>query len=87
MNPTTGKPVLGSGYAPATIAHNLMVVHEFYAFHLHYGRGPVVNPVPDNPARRRALAHHSPLESPRPHRRARLRPKVPVRQPAPSLTN
>jgi integrase len=57
------------------------VLHEFYAFHLHFGRGPVVNPVPGNRARRAALAHVSPLERPRPHRRGRLRPKVAARQP------
>jgi len=81
VNPTTGKPIPAAGYAPATIAHNLSVVHGFYAFHLHFGRGPVGNPVPENRARRAALAHVSPLERPRPHRRGRLRPKVPVRQP------
>ncbi len=81
VNPKTGKPVPAAGYAPATIAHNLSVVHEFYAFHLHFGRGPAVNPVPGSRARRAALAHVSPLERPRPHRRGRLRPKVPARQP------
>src|SRR5215470_5125483 len=48
VNPKTGKPVPAAGYAPATIAHNMSVLHEFYAFHLHFGRGPVVNPVPGN---------------------------------------
>jgi integrase len=81
VNPNTGKPVLAAGYAPRTIAHNLSVVHGFYAFHLHFGRGPVVNPVPESGARRQALAHRSPIESPRQHRRARLRPKIPARQP------
>jgi integrase len=81
VNPKTGKPVLAAGYAPSSIAHNLSVVHGFYAFHLHFGRGPLVNPVPANPARRAALAHRSPLERPRPHRRGRLRPKVSARQP------
>jgi integrase len=81
VNPITGKPVLGAGYAPTTIAHNLTVIHGFYAFHLHFGRGPVVNPVPESSARRQALAHRSPLEPVRPHRRARLRPKIRVRQP------
>src|SRR5690242_20531757 len=81
VNPKTGKPALGAGYAPRTIAHNLSVVHGFSAFHLHFGRGPVVNPVPDSRSRRRALAHVSPIEPARPHRRARLRPKVPARQP------
>jgi integrase len=81
VNPATGKPVLGAGYAPRTIAHNLSVVHGFYAFHQHFGRGPGLNPVPGNKARRQALAHRSPLEPARQHRRARLRPKIPVRQP------
>ncbi|MET7296767.1 site-specific integrase [Streptomyces griseoloalbus] len=56
-------------------------MHGFYAFHLHFGRGPVLNPVPENRARRATLAHRSPLEVPGRHRRGRLRPKVPVRQP------
>ncbi|MDT3397964.1 hypothetical protein RKE29_15155 [Streptomyces sp. B1866] len=73
VSPKTGKPTLRSGYAPRTIAHNLSVVHGFYAFHLHFGRGPVVNPVPDSRSRRRASAHVSPIEPARPHRRARLR--------------
>ncbi|GFH64565.1 integrase [Streptomyces rutgersensis] len=81
VNPKTGKRVPASGYAPATIAHSLSVVHGFYAFHLHFGRGPVLNPVPENRARRSALAHRSPIEAPGRHRRGRLRPKVPVRQP------
>ncbi|MFE3451665.1 tyrosine-type recombinase/integrase [Nonomuraea sp. NPDC059194] len=81
VHPTTGKPTLGSGYAPRTIAHNLSVVHGFYAFHLLFGRGPLVNPVPESKARRQALAHRSPIEAPLPHRRGRLRPKIPVRQP------
>ncbi len=81
VHPKTGKPIPAAGYAPATIAHNLSVVHGFYAFHLHFGRGPAVNPVPENRARRAALAHASPIERRRPHRRGRLRPKVPARQP------
>lgn len=81
INPNTGKPTLGPGYAPSSIAHNLSVVHGFYAFHLHFGRGPVVNPVPENAARRQALAHRSPLEPRQPHRRGPLRPKVSSRQP------
>ncbi|MFD9221033.1 tyrosine-type recombinase/integrase [Streptomyces sp. NPDC060064] len=81
VNPKTGKPTLRAGYAPSTIAHNLTVVHGFYAFHQPFGRGPVVNPVPESAARRAALAHRSPLEVRQQHRRARLRPKVPVRHP------
>ncbi len=79
MNLRTGKPEPGRGYAPATIAHALAVVAGFYDFHLHYGRGPLVNPVPQGSARRKALAHRSPLEPPAGHRRARLRPKIPQR--------
>ncbi|GAB3420498.1 hypothetical protein GCM10027569_48700 [Flindersiella endophytica] len=59
----------------------MSVVHGFYDFHLHFGRGPTVNPVPDNTARRARLAHESPLDVPAQTRRARLRPKVPHRQP------
>jgi integrase len=81
VNPKTGKPILANGYAPRTIAHNLSVVHGFYAFHMHFGRGPVINPVPENTARRSALAHRSPIEPAHEHRRARMRPKILARQP------
>jgi len=81
INQRTGKPEPAAGYAPATIAHALTVVFGFYDFHLHFGRGPVVNPVPDNKARRAALAHRSPLEQRGPFRRARLRPKLVQRLP------
>jgi hypothetical protein len=72
VNPKTGKPVPASGYTPATSAHNLTVVHGFYLtvvhgfyeFHRHFGRGPVVNPVPESGSRRRALARVSPIEAP-----------------------
>ena len=40
-----------------------------------------LNPVPENHARRGALAHRSPLETPDEHRRGRLRPKLTARQP------
>ncbi|TCO49691.1 site-specific recombinase XerD [Actinocrispum wychmicini] len=81
VNPVTGKQVPAAGYAPATIAHNLTAVRGFYEFHGHFGRGPVVNPVPENTARRAALAHRSPIEAMPRFRRARLRPRVPVRRP------
>lgn len=75
VNRRTGKRVLGSGYAPATINHALSVVSSFYTFHAQFGRGPVANPVPASSTRRARLAHRSPLE-PRPeHRRAPLRQK------------
>jgi integrase len=81
VNLRTGKPSLRHGYAPRTINHALTVVSGFYTYHAHAGRGPVVNPVPDAPQRRRALAHRSPLEAARPHRRARLRQRVPDQPP------
>lgn len=52
VNPRTGKQYLRAGYAPTTINHTLTVVSGFYAFHRHYGRGPVVNPVPESVQRR-----------------------------------
>ena len=81
VNPRTGKPYLGPGYAPTTINHALSVVSGFYTFHAHYGRGPVANPVPASPQRRRALSHLSPLEPKPVLGRARLRQKVTGRPP------
>lgn len=54
VNLKTGKPNLGVGYGAATINLTLAAVRGFYDFHAHWGRGPVVNPVPESPARRRA---------------------------------
>ncbi len=76
VNVRTGKPSLKAGYAPRTINHCLSVISGFYEFHAHYGRGPVANPVPSSAARRRALAHLSPLETKPQFQRARLRQKV-----------
>jgi hypothetical protein len=53
------------------------VVHGFYAFHAHHGRGPVANPVPSSADRRSALAHRSRIEATPVFRRARLRQRVP----------
>ena len=81
VNLRTSKAALPEGYAPSTINHTLSVLSGFYAFHARYGRGPAVNPVPDQQGRRALLAHRSPLE---PHRlapRARLRQKVADRAP------
>jgi integrase len=75
VNVVTGKPEPGPGNAPSAITHTLTVVSGFYAFHLHFGRGPVANPVPENSSRRKALAHRSPLQEAPPYRRARLRPR------------
>jgi integrase len=81
VNLKTGKPYLAAGYAKATINHALTVTRGFYAFHLHEGAGPLVNPVPEGPQRRLLLAHRSPLEPAPPGRRSPLRQKVPARQP------
>ncbi|WP_380792581.1 tyrosine-type recombinase/integrase [Streptomyces albidoflavus] len=81
VNLRTGKPVLRAGYAPRTINHALSVVSGFYEFHAHQGNGPVANPVPVSPQRRRALAHRSPLEPKPVLGRARLRQKVADRPP------
>ncbi|MDW5327147.1 site-specific integrase [Plantactinospora sp. KLBMP9567] len=81
VNPRTGKASLRRGYAPRTINHALSVVSGFYTYHAHFGQGPVVNPVPAAAQRRRALAHRSPLEVTRQHRRARLRQRVPDQPP------
>lgn len=69
----TGKLPLSAGYAPASINHSLSVIASFYGFHARFGQGPVLNPVPSNPARRARLAHRSPLKPAVPHRRAPLR--------------
>ena len=76
VNLRTGKPSLAEGYAGSTINRALSSISGFYAYHAHQGAGPVVNPVPASMARRRALAHRSPLESKRVAGRARLRQKV-----------
>lgn len=76
VNLRTGKPYLRAGYAPATINHCLTVVSSFYAYHRHYGRGPLVNPVPESRAQRRALGHRAPDSEVPQFRRARLRQRV-----------
>ncbi|MFE5843696.1 tyrosine-type recombinase/integrase [Streptomyces niveus] len=76
VNLRTGKPYLKAGYAPSTINHCLTVVSCFYAYHRHYNRGPLVNPVPESRAQRRALAHQAPDGEVQPFRRAQLRQRV-----------
>ncbi|MFF8024773.1 tyrosine-type recombinase/integrase [Streptomyces sp. NPDC007896] len=73
VNSRTGKSYLRAGYAPSTINHCLTVVSGFYAYHRHYNRGPLVNPVPDSRQQRRALAHRTPDGEVPNFRRARLR--------------
>ncbi|WP_309116000.1 site-specific integrase [Saccharothrix sp.] len=81
VNLRTGKAILRAGYAATTINHALSSVSGFYEYHGHHGRGPVVNPVPSSPQRRRALAHLSPLEPKPVVGRARLRQRVADRPP------
>jgi integrase/recombinase XerC len=82
VNARTGKPYLGTGYAPATINHAVAVLSAFYDHHLETGRGPVVSPVPPRSRDgRRVNAHHNPLEPFRLHRRGAYRQKQPDRQP------
>jgi hypothetical protein len=76
VNLRTGKASLGAGYAPSTINHALTVLSSFYDFHLHFGRGPLVNPVPADVQRRRLLAHRSPIDPTPQYRRAPLRQKT-----------
>ncbi|CAM5536475.1 tyrosine-type recombinase/integrase [Leifsonia virtsii] len=81
VNLKTGKPNLGLGYGAATINLTLAAVRGFYDFHAHWGRGPVINPVPESPARRRALAHRSPLEPRQAYRRGAYRQRAQPRAP------
>jgi integrase len=81
VNVRTAKPTLEEGYAPRTINHCLTAGYGFYAYHGHFGRGPVVNPGPSSRSRRLALAHRSPIDAKRPFRRARLRQRVADRTP------
>jgi integrase len=61
VNARTGKPYLSEGYKPSTINHRLAVIRSFYTFHLHAGRGPLINPVPvETRTGRRRNAHHQP---------------------------
>ena len=46
VNPVTGKPSPGAGYAPRTVNHCETVLRTFYDFHREAGSGPMVNPSP-----------------------------------------
>lgn len=78
-----GRAVERSGYAAATINHNLAVLRGFYADRMAVGDGPVANPVPEAVGRggQRPGAHHNPMTPPERHRRAPLRQKAPARLP------
>ena len=80
-NARTGKPYLGTGYAPATINHALSVLARFYDYLAELGEGPVINPVPRGQEDRRRYAHHDPLEPYGAQWRAPYRQRVPDRAP------
>ncbi|MFC4463940.1 hypothetical protein ACFPH6_05080 [Streptomyces xiangluensis] len=73
-NLVTGKPSIGPGYAPTTVAHSETVLRRFYDIHHDTGTGPLVNPFPLDRSRRsgRAHAHHNPLDGWKPARVGKL---------------
>jgi len=79
-NTVTGKPALGPGYAPATIAHSETVLRGFYDFQRDIGAGPILNPFPLELKRGRWLPGHRAQLHPyleRSHR-SRLKPCSPT---------
>jgi integrase len=64
VNPVTGKPSPGAGYAPRTVNHCETVLRTFYDFHREAGSGPMINPFPLDRNRRggRSHAHHNPMD-------------------------
>ncbi|OEH62127.1 hypothetical protein A5N17_07975 [Arthrobacter sp. D2] len=54
-NQRTGKRPLADGYAPSTINHALSVISSFYSYHARFGRGPLINPVPEPAGRKRMV--------------------------------
>lgn len=83
LNPVTGKPTAGPGYAPTTVAHSETVLRRFYDIHRDAGTGPLLNPFPLDLSRRfgRAHAHHNPMDGWKPERVGRYRPSLPRRIP------
>lgn len=77
-----GRPS-GVAYSPAVRAHAETVLRGFYDYHLHAGRGPLLNPFPLDRVRRggRAHAHHNPMEAHRNERSGLYRPRVADRVP------
>ena len=80
VNPVTGKPSPGQTYAPTTAAHSETVLRSFYEFHLEAGTGPIINPFPLT-RKRRAHAHHNPMQPFCNERSGLYRPRVPRRIP------
>ncbi|WP_225448467.1 site-specific integrase [Streptacidiphilus sp. P02-A3a] len=81
-NPITKKTYLDDRYKPRTIRHSNAVIRAFYDFWIQSGGGPLINPVPlARSDRRRAHAHHNPLEPFRGEARLRYNPRIPRRRP------
>lgn len=81
VNPITGKPYPGDGYAVRTIRHNNAVVRAFYEFFGERGEGPLLNPMPrERVGGRRASAYHNPLQPFGFEGRLRYNPKNPRRR-------
>jgi hypothetical protein len=57
VNPVTGKPSPGAGYAPRTVNHCETGLRTFYNFHREAGSGPMVNPFPLDRDRRGGRSH------------------------------
>ena len=78
VNPVTGKPSPGAGYAPRTVNHCETVLRTFYDFHRGAGSGPMVNPFPLDRDRRggRSHAHHNPMDPWRREKQGRYRSTV-----------
>jgi site-specific recombinase XerD len=83
VNHRTGKAYLAAGYAPTTINHQLAVLASFYDFYGHYGRGPVISPVPTAAQRHggRPNAHGNPMVPVVRRHRADYRQRAPDRVP------
>ncbi|MEU8702921.1 site-specific integrase [Streptomyces sp. NPDC048680] len=83
-NSVTGKPTVGTKYAPTVRAHCETVLRSFYDFHLDRHTGSLlVNPFPLVRSRRsaRANAHHNPENGYKKERTGLYRPKVPQQIP------
>ncbi|MFJ2650323.1 tyrosine-type recombinase/integrase [Streptomyces sp. NPDC087420] len=83
-NSVTGKPTIGTKYAPRTRAHCETVLRSFYDFHLDRNSASLlVNPFPLVRNRRsaRANAHHNPEDDHKKQRTGLYRPKIPKRIP------
>ncbi|MFI0989340.1 tyrosine-type recombinase/integrase [Streptomyces exfoliatus] len=81
-NPVTGKPTVGTKYAPTTRAHCETVLRSFYDFHLENNTGSLlVNPFPLVRSRKPARARDQAGDKHQNRRTGLYRPTVPKRIP------